>query len=117
MEKEIVNAVVELAVINEIARKVNGQDAYELGDKTLKLIKRQIYPFWLMYLGYDNKEALLDRMIEDKIAFDIDHYPIDKNMKKMNLFEFIQFCIRNNRHILKLGNVLKIEKEEEIEVI
>ena len=46
-------------------------------------------------------------MIEDKIAFDMERYPIDKNMKKMNLTEFINFCIKNNRHILKLGNVFK----------
>ena len=31
--------------------------------------------------------------------------------------EIIDGCIKNNRHILKLGNVLKIEREEEIEVI
>ena len=35
----------------------------------------------------------------------------------MNLEEFIRFCIKNNKHILKLGNVLKIEAEEDIEVI
>ena len=70
-----------------------------------------------MYLGYDTKEDLLNRMIEDKIAFDASKYPIDKNMKKMSLDEFINFCIKNNKHILKLGNVIQIEKEEEIEVI
>ena len=60
---------------------------------------------------------MVSRMMEDRIAFDLDHYPIDKNMKKMSLTRFIDFCIKNNKHILKLGNVLKIEKEEEIEVI
>ena len=54
---------------------------------------------------------------EDKIGFDLENYPIDKNMKKMDLQEFIDFCIKNNKHILKLNNVLDIEKEEEIEVI
>jgi len=115
--KEIVDSIVELAVINEISKQLTSRDTYELGDKTLKIIKRQIYPFWLMYLGFDTKEDLVSRMMEDKIAFDIEHYPIDKNMKKMSLTKFIDFCIKNNRHILKLGNVLKIEKEEEIEVI
>ena len=115
--KEINNAIIELAVINEIGKKLNRSDSYEIGDPTLKIIKRQLYPFWLMYLGYDTKEDILDRMIEDKIGFDIENYPIDKNMKKMNLEEFIRFCIKNNKHILKLGNVLKIEQEEEIEVI
>lgn len=115
--KEIVNSVVELAVINEIGKKITNTYTYDLGDQTLKIIKRQIYPFWLMYLGNDSKEDLIGKMIEDKIAFDIDRYPIDKNMKKMSLTEFIDFCIKNNKHILKLGNVLKIEKDEEIEVI
>lgn len=115
--KEIVNAIIELAVVNEISKKITNTDTYDLGDPTLKIIKRQIYPFWLMYLGIDTKEALLNKMIEDKIVFDVENYPIDKNMKKMSLQEFIDFCIKNNRHILKLGNVLKIEKEEEIEVI
>ena len=70
-----------------------------------------------MYLGYDSKEDLLNRMIEDKIVFDASKYPIDKNIKKINIEEFISFCIKNNKHILKLGNVLKLEREEEIEVI
>lgn len=115
--KEIQDAVIELAVLNEINKQISDINTYEQGDKTLRIIKRQIYPFWLMYLGYDSKEDLLSRMIEDKIVFDASKYPIDKNMKKMNLEEFIRFCIKNNKHILKLGNVLKIEAEEDIEVI
>lgn len=115
--KEIKNAIIELAVLNEINNQISNVNTYNQGDKVLKIIKRQIYPFWLMYLGYDTKEDLLNRMIEDKIAFDASKYPIDKNMKKMSLDEFINFCIKNNKHILKLGNVIQIEKEEEIEVI
>ena len=115
--KEIIDSIIELAVINEISKQLTNTITYDIGNPTLKIIKRQIYPFWLMYLGNDNKEDMLNRMIEDKIAFDIDYYPIDKNMKKMNLTKFIDFCIKNNKHILKLGNVLKIEQEEEIEVI
>lgn len=115
--KEIQDAIIELAVLNEINKQISDMNTYEHGDKTLKIIKRQIYPFWLMYLGYDTKEDLLSRMIEDKIVFDASKYPIDKNMKKMNLEEFTKFCIKNNKHILKLGNVLKIEAVEDIEVI
>ena len=115
--KEITDAIIELASLNEIGKKLGYMDNYTEGDSTLKLIKRQIYPFFLMYLGYDNKEDILERMIEDKIGFDLENYPIDKNMKKMNLQEFINFCIKNSKHILKLNNVLEIEKNEEIEVI
>ena len=115
--KEIVDAILELAIINEIGKRLDNGESYELGNKTLKIIKRQIYPFWLMYLGYDTKEAILDKMMEDKIAFDMDRYPLDKKIKKITLEEFISFCVKNSKHILKLGNVLKIEQEEEIEVI
>ena len=115
--KEIVDAILELAIINEIGRKLDNIESYELGNPTLKIIKRQIYPFWLMYLGYDSKESILDKMMEDKIAFDMDKYPIDKKMKKISLEEFISFCVKNSKHILKLGNVLRIEQEEEIEII
>ncbi len=115
--KEIVDAIIELAVINEISKQLTNVSSYEMGNQTLKIIKRQIYPFWLMYLGNDTKEDMLNKMLEDKIAFDIEYYPIDKNMKKMSLKAFIDFCIKNHRHILKLGNVLKIERDEEIEVI
>jgi len=115
--QEIISSVIELAVVNEISKQLTKITTYETGDLALKVIKRQLYPFWLMYLGYDTKEALLNRMIEDKIGFDLDKYPIDKNMKKMNLTDFINFCIKNHKHILKLGNILKIEQEEEIEII
>ena len=114
---DIVNSVIELALINEMGKIVNKPDAYMEGDSTLKIIKRQIYPFWLMYLGYNTKEDILERMLEDKIGFDIENYPIDKNMKKLNLEEFIEFCIKNSKHILKFTNVLEIERKDEIEII
>ena len=114
---EVVDSIIELAVINEIGGKLENIDSYELGNPTLRIIKRQIYPFWLMYLGYNTKEDLLDKMMEDKIAFDLDKYPIDKKMKNLSIEEFISFCVKNSKHILKLGNVLKIEQEEEIEII
>ena len=114
--KEIVDSIIELAGINEIDKRLGIKEAYNEGSSSLKIVKRQIYPFWLMYLGYDNKEDMLDVMIEDKIGFDIENYPIDKNIKKMNLQDFVGFCIKNSKHILKLGNVLKLSQEE-IEVI
>ena len=51
------------------------------------------------------------------IDYIVENYPIDKNMKKIDLQEFINFCIKNSKHILKLNNVLEIEKNDEIEVI
>ena len=115
--QEIGNSIIELSIINEIGTKINNSLTYDLGDPTLKLIKRQIYPFWLMYLGYNDKEKMLNKMIEDRIGFDLDKYPIDKSLKKMNIKTFTEYCIKNSRNILKLNNIMRIEKEDEIEIL
>ena len=115
--KEILNSIVELSVVNEIGKSLSKSFNYDLGNPVLKIIKRQIYPYWLMYLGYTDKEKLLNKMIDDKIGFDIEKYPLDRSLKKMNLKVFTEYCIKNSKNILKLNNIMKIEKEEEIEVI
>ena len=70
-----------------------------------------------MYLGYVDKERMLNKMIDDKVAFDIEKYPLDRSLKKMNLKVFTEYCIKNSKNILKLTNIMKIEKEEDVEVI
>ena len=115
--KEILNSIVELSVVNEIGKSLSKSFNYDLGNPVLKIIKRQIYPYWLMYLGYTDKEKLLNKMIDDKIGFDLEKYPLDCSLRKMNLKVFTEYCIKNSRNILKLNNIMKIEKEEEIEVI
>ena len=114
---EILDSILELSIINEIGKRISKSYNYELGNPVLKLIKRQIYPFWLMYLGYTEKETILNKMIDDRVGFDLDKYPIDKNMKKLNLSQFIDFCAKNSLNILKLNNIMRIEQEEEIEII
>lgn len=115
--KEIIDSVLELAIINEIGTKINVNSTYEIGNPVLKLIKRQIYPFWLMYLGYSDKEKILNKMIEDRIGYDLDKYPIDKSLKKLNIKTFIEYCIKNSRNILKLNHIMRIEKDDEIEIL
>ena len=115
--KEILNSIIELSIINEIGKSISKNFNYDLGNPVLKIIKRQIYPFWLMYLGYTDKERILNKMIDDKIGFDLEKYPLDRSLKKMNLELFTNYCIKNSRNILKLNNIIKIEKEEEIEVL
>lgn len=114
---EVLDSILELSIVNEIGKRISKSYTYELGNPVLKLIKRQIYPFWLMYLGYIEKETILNKMIDDRIGFDLDKYPIDKNIKKLNLSQFIEFCAKNSRHILKLNNIMRIEQDEEIEII
>ncbi len=102
--KEIVDAVVELAVLNEFPTRLTGRSHYLTGDPTLNFLKRQIYPYWLMYLGAD-KEDMLSFMMRDKIAFDVDKYAYEKELKKKDLLEFIDFCIRNQKYIIKINEL------------
>ena len=115
--KEILNSIIELSVVNEIGKSISKNFNYDLGNPVLKIIKRQIYPYWLMYLGYTDKEKLLNKMIDDRIGFDLEKYSLDRSLKKMNLKVFTEYCIKNSKNILKLNNIMKIEKEEEIEVL
>lgn len=99
--KEIVEAVLELAILNELPTRLTGRSHYLTGEATLNYLKRQIYPYWLMYLGAD-KEEMMNFMMRDKIAFDIDKYPYEKELKKKNILQFIDFCIRNQKYIVKI---------------
>lgn len=102
--KEIVDVILELAIKNELYTKISGISGYHQGDKTLTFLKRQIYPYWLMYLGCE-KEDFPGYMMRDGITFEIDRYVVDKDLKKMNLFDFIEFCIRNQKRIVRINNL------------
>lgn len=102
--KDIVDAVLELAVLHECATRITGVSHSLKGDNSLTFLKKQIYPYFLMYLGVD-KEDMLNYMMRDKIAFDTDFYEYDKNLRKINLFKFIDFCISNQRKILKIDEL------------
>ena len=71
--KDIVDAIVELAIINEFATRLTKITHYLSGDNTLKYLKKQIYPYWLMYLGVD-KSDMLKYMSRDNIAYDLSKY-------------------------------------------
>ena len=97
--KDIVNAIIELAIKNELYTKLSGKSKYREGSEKLRGIKRQIYPYWLMYLGA-NKEEMLNYMMRDNLAFDLDKYAVEKELKKIDLLDFMRFCIRSKKHIL-----------------
>ena len=105
--KEIVQAVVELAILNELHTRISKTSHYLTGDPALKYLKRQIYPYWLMYLG-STKEEMLNYMMRDKIAFDIDHYTFERQLSKVDLYTFIDFCIKNQKHIVKINELESI---------
>ena len=102
--KDMVDAAIELAVLNEFPTRLTGRSHYLTGDPTLNYLKRQMYPYWLMYLGAD-KEEMLSFMMRDKIAFDVDKYAYEKELKKKDLLEFIDFCIRNQKYIVKINEL------------
>lgn len=93
-------AIVELAVLNEYATKITKRSCYLSGDPSLLSLKRWLYPYWLMYLGVP-KEEFVSYMMRDKIAFDADKYAYEKELKKMDIEQFIDFCIRNQRYIVR----------------
>lgn len=101
---DIVEAIVELAIINEFATRMTGVSHYSLGDNSLSYLKRQIYPYWLMYLGVEKSE-MKEYMNRDKIFFDETRYTNEVQLKKIDLYEFIDFCIRNQRHIVKIDEL------------
>ena len=99
-DKEFKKAIVELAILNEYATNLNKRSYYLSGDPNLLSLKRWIYPYWLMYLGIDQKD-FPSYMMRDKISFDMDKYAYEKELKRMNLEEFIDFCIRNKKYIIR----------------
>ncbi len=70
-----------------------------------------------MYLGYVDKEDILNKMINDRVGFDLEKYPIDKGIRKLNIESFTNYCIKNSNHILKLNNIMRMEHEDEIEIL
>ncbi len=102
--KDVVKAIVELAILNEFATRITGVTHYLTGDNTLKFLKRQIYPYWLMYLGVE-KDHMMEYMMRDKIGFDISHYTYERQLKTLDLYGFIDFCIRNQKYIVKIDEL------------
>lgn len=102
--KEIVSAIIDLLVTNEVYTRVSGTTKYGEGIKKLKLLKRQLYPYWLMYMGAD-REELVSYMMRDQLPFDIDKYPVEKALRTVDLFGFIDFCCTNQKYIIRLNNL------------
>ena len=103
-------AILELAILNEYATRLTGRSCYQSGTPSLLSLKRYLYPYWLMYLGVP-KEEFNNYMMRDKIAFEADKYAYEKELKKMDIEEFIEFCIRNKRYIIREN------KEEVLEIL
>ncbi len=98
-QREIVDVVCELATINELYTRMTKESKYGIGKKDLRKIKEKIYPYWLMYLGY-NKEDMDKLMIRDNIFFSINDLEYVPLLKELDIYEFINYIIKNRRKIL-----------------
>ena len=47
-------------------------------------------------------------MNRDKIAFDVNKFPYETNLKNLDITDFIDFCIQNKKRIIR---------EEQLELI
>ena len=101
---EITTAVLDLAINNELYTRLSGTSKYFEGYKKLRLLRKQLYPYFLMYLGCD-KEELVTYMMRDQIAFDIDKYTIERGLRKVDLYGFIDFCCKNQKYIIRLDDL------------
>ncbi len=101
---EIVEAIVELAIDNELYTRIEKKSQYLKGEASLAFLKRQIYPYFLMYLGA-TKEECLTYMMRDKIVFDLDAYTYEKELGKVDFYTFIDFCVRNQKRIVKIAEL------------
>lgn len=111
-EKDILgikDVILEMAILNEFATSLKSISCYDIGNKNLVYLKRQIYPYWLMYLGIP-KEGMLEYMKRDKIVFDINKFVYEKELINMNIEEFIEFIIRNQRYIVKINRLADTEE-------
>ena len=107
IDKNIANAIIEMTIENELATNISNISHYWTSEEKLLSIKRQIYPFWLMYLGI-SKEEMPKYMNRDKIAFDVNKFPYEKDLKNLDITDFIDFCIQNKKRIIR---------EEQLELI
>lgn len=103
-------AILEFAILNEYATRITGRSCYQVGSPSLQSLKRWLYPYWLMYLGVP-KEEFYNYMMRDKIVFDTDKYAYEKQLKRMDIEEFIEFCIRNQRYIIRKPKISRLDEE------
>lgn len=111
-ERDIVDAVAELALTNELCTRVTEESKYSIGKKNLRYLKEKIYPYWLMYLGV-KQEDMQKYMIRDNIFFNVNDYTYDNHLSYVDLVTFIGFIIKNKRKVLRIRTV----QIEDIEVL
>ncbi len=92
-DKRILKVLLELCVLNEFLEQVDF-NSYDAGDTALRIIKMQIYPYWLMYLGYTEREDFINKVIKDHVAIDVSRYRINKDLKELNIVDFFKYLLK-----------------------
>lgn len=107
-DEDIKNAILELAVENEVYTRMRESNYFRKNQELLSL-KKDLYPYFLMYLGI-NLEDTTPYMMRDNMAFDIEKYTNEIQLRNLDIFEFIDFVVRNKKLLLK-------NKKELVEVL
>lgn len=107
-DENIKNALLEMVVENEVYTRLKTSNYFRKNDYLLPL-KKELYPYLLMYLGIDLDDTT-SYMMRDNMAFDISRYTNEIQLRKLDIFEFIDFVVRNKKIILK-------NKRELVEVL
>ena len=103
-DRDIVDAITELLITNELYTRITRESKYNLGKKSLKEIKHKIYPYFLMYLGV-NKNDFEKYMIRDNIFFNINNYNYISYLKNIDIYSFIDFIIKSKESILGIKDL------------
>ena len=98
-DEDIKNAIIELALINEIYTRINTSNYFDKNQDLISL-KKELYPYFLMYLGVDLEDTPA-YMMRDNIVFDIEKYTNEIQLRKLDIFDFIDFVVRNKKLLLK----------------
>lgn len=102
-ERDIVTAITELLITNELYTRVTKESKYQLGKKSIRELKEKIYPYFLMYLGV-TKNDFPKYMQRDNIYFDINNYNYISYLKNIDIYSFIDFVIKSKNNILNIKN-------------
>ena len=103
IDDNILTTMLELICVNELFTRVSKESKYNIGKSELKKLKQQIYPYFLMYLGVEEKD-FEKYMVRDNIFFNIKDYPYNKKLKNYDIFSFMTYLNKNKKEILNKTN-------------
>lgn len=98
-KEDIKSSIIDLVVTNELQSRIRNKSTYDEGFKELSEKKELIYPYFLMYLGYLDKEKIEKKKKSDKVKFNLKYQSIEDKLQNVNLKEFIMFCSENEKYL------------------